>query len=35
LAEIAPDLAHPVNHKTVRDLLVELKDKHGVAKLRG
>jgi len=35
LAEIAPDLTHPVNHKTVRDLLVELKDKHGVAKLRG
>lgn len=28
LAEIAPDLVHPVQHKTVKELLAELKDKH-------
>ena len=33
LVEIAPDLEHPVNHKTVKELLAELKDKPGVVKL--
>ncbi len=32
LAEIAPDFLHPVKHKTVRELLAVLKDKHGVVK---
>ena len=34
LAEIAPDLVHPVSGKTVRELLEGLKDKQGVLKLK-
>lgn len=33
LVEIAPDLKHPVNHKTAKQLLSKLKDKHGVYKI--
>ncbi len=33
LVEIAPDLVHPVNHKTARQLLAKLKDKHKVCKI--
>ena len=33
LVEIAPDLTHPINHKTVKQILAKLKDKHGVVKL--
>lgn len=32
LAEIAPEAVHPVLKKTVKDLLHELKDPHGVVK---
>src|SRR3990172_7296057 len=30
LAEIAPDQMHPVKHKTIKELLNNLKDTHGV-----
>ncbi len=33
LVEIAPDMVHPVNHKTAKQLLAKLKDKHSVVKL--
>lgn len=33
LAEIAPDLVHPVSQKTVRELLAEIKDVTGVRKV--
>ncbi|MBI3931542.1 MAG: 2-amino-4-hydroxy-6-hydroxymethyldihydropteridine diphosphokinase, partial [Chloroflexi bacterium] len=33
LAEIAPDFIHPVKCKTVRQLLAELNDPHGVVKV--
>ena len=33
MVEIAPDLKHPVNHKTAKQLLAKLKDKHSVVKL--
>ncbi len=33
LVEIAPDLKHPVNHKTAKQLLAKLKDKHEVVKV--
>ena len=33
LAEIAPDLVHPVGGKTVKELLAGIKDKQGVLKL--
>ena len=35
LVEIAPDMVHPVNHKTAKQLLAKLKDKHGVVKIGG
>jgi 2-amino-4-hydroxy-6-hydroxymethyldihydropteridine diphosphokinase len=34
LADIAPDTEHPVEHKTIRQLLSELKDKSGVVRLK-
>jgi len=34
LVEIAPDLAHPVSSKTVKELLADLKEKQGVFKWR-
>jgi 2-amino-4-hydroxy-6-hydroxymethyldihydropteridine diphosphokinase len=33
LAEIAPDLVHPTEKKTVRQLLAELKDEQGVVRV--
>lgn len=33
LVEIAPDLAHPVKHKTAKELLAGLKDKQGVVRV--
>ncbi len=33
LAEIAPDFVHSVNHRTVKELLAELKDRHGVVRM--
>ena len=33
LAEIAPDLIHPVSHKTVTQLLAELEDTHEVVRV--
>lgn len=33
LVEIAPDMVHPVNHKTAKQLLAKLKDKHSVVKV--
>ena len=35
LVEIAPDLAHPLNGKTVRELLAALKEAQGVFKWEG
>jgi 7,8-dihydro-6-hydroxymethylpterin-pyrophosphokinase len=32
LAEIAPSVMHPVNGRTVKELLAELKEKQGVFK---
>jgi 7,8-dihydro-6-hydroxymethylpterin-pyrophosphokinase len=32
LAEIAPELVHPVSHKTVKELLLALPDTSGVVK---
>jgi len=32
LAEIAPDMVHPVNGKTVKELLDSVKEKQGVLK---
>ena len=34
LADIAPDVEHPVEHKTIRQLRDELKDKNGVTRLK-
>jgi 2-amino-4-hydroxy-6-hydroxymethyldihydropteridine diphosphokinase len=34
LADLAPDLVHPVLYRTVRDLLAELQDEHGVRRTR-
>ena len=35
LVEIAPDMVHPVNHKTAKQLLAKLKNKHSVVKIGG
>jgi 2-amino-4-hydroxy-6-hydroxymethyldihydropteridine diphosphokinase len=33
LAEIAPDIIHPILARTAAELLLSLRDRHGVAKL--